>query len=80
MARPRKQIDTRHIVALRKIGQSWNEIARKLHVGRGTVVRAYLGAINAPQPSQNPATLVLRRMPRLPLAPRYENGQWTLRA
>ncbi len=39
MSRPRKQIDPSEIVKLRKLGQSWNEIAHTLEVGRGTVVR-----------------------------------------
>src|SRR5687767_9261232 len=41
LGRPRVEIEPLHVAGLRKAGHSWNEIARKLGVGRGTAVRAF---------------------------------------
>jgi DNA invertase Pin-like site-specific DNA recombinase len=41
LGRPRVEVNAHYVVALRKDGMSWNEIAVKLGVGRGTVCRAY---------------------------------------
>jgi DNA invertase Pin-like site-specific DNA recombinase len=49
IGRPRVEVNPHYIVALRGDGLSWNEIAEKLGVGRGTVCRAYYSV------SQNPS-------------------------
>jgi DNA invertase Pin-like site-specific DNA recombinase len=49
IGRPRVEVNPHYIVALRSDGLSWNEIAEKLGVGRGTVCRAYYSV------SQNPS-------------------------
>jgi DNA invertase Pin-like site-specific DNA recombinase len=41
LGRPRVDVNPHYVVALRNDGLSWNEIADKLGVGRGTVCRAY---------------------------------------
>jgi len=48
IGRPRVEVNRHYVVALRSDGLSWNEIAQKLGVGRGTVCRAYNSV------SQNP--------------------------
>jgi DNA invertase Pin-like site-specific DNA recombinase len=41
LGRPRVEVNPHYVAALRKDGLSWNEIAGKLGVGRGTVCRAF---------------------------------------
>jgi DNA invertase Pin-like site-specific DNA recombinase len=41
LGRPRVEVNPHYVAALRKDGLSWNEIANKLGVGRGTVCRAF---------------------------------------
>src|SRR5437667_10039541 len=41
LGRPRADVDPRQVAGLRANGYSWNEIAAKLNVGRGTVERAF---------------------------------------
>src|SRR5215831_5164238 len=50
LGRPRVDVDPHQIAGLRANGYSWNEIAAKLNVGRGTVERAFKGL------SQNPVS------------------------
>src|SRR4030095_10033851 len=40
LGRPRVDVDPLQVAGLRKIGKSWNEIARELGIGRGTARRA----------------------------------------
>lgn len=60
MARPRKPVELAEIVRLRREGLSWNVIARRMTLGRGTVVRAYQAALAMLQPSQNPEVTILK--------------------
>jgi hypothetical protein len=60
MARPRKHVDTAEVVRLRRLRLSWNVIARRMGLGRGTVVRAYQSAATTLQLSQNPKVSILR--------------------
>lgn len=78
MARPRKQVDTAEVLKLRAQGLSWPAIATRMRLGLGTVYRAYRMATDAPRPFQNSKAAILRTTRRLPAAPRYENGRWTL--
>jgi DNA invertase Pin-like site-specific DNA recombinase len=41
LGRPRVVVDPIQVAGLRNIGRSWNEIARELGAGRGTVERAF---------------------------------------
>jgi DNA invertase Pin-like site-specific DNA recombinase len=41
LGRPRVEVDPRQVAGLRACGLSWNQIAEKLNVGRGTAERAY---------------------------------------
>ena len=41
IGRPRVEVNPHYVAALRKDGLSWNEIADRLGVGRGTVCRAF---------------------------------------
>ena len=41
LGRPRVEVNPHYVAALRNDGLSWNEIASKLGVGRGTVCRAF---------------------------------------
>jgi DNA invertase Pin-like site-specific DNA recombinase len=41
LGRPKVEVNPHYVVALRNDGLSWNEIADKLGVGRGTVCRAF---------------------------------------
>src|SRR5881409_1310943 len=41
LGRPRVEVDPRQIAGLRANGHSWNEIADKLGIGRGTAERAF---------------------------------------
>jgi hypothetical protein len=73
MARPRKHVDTAEIVRLRQLKLSWNVIALRTGLGRGTVVRAYQATRTTLQPSQNPESAILETgHPRLwrPVRPR----------
>jgi hypothetical protein len=54
MARPRKEVDVVEVVKLRKSGLGWPLIARKLHLGQGTVFRAFQAATATLGPFQNP--------------------------
>jgi DNA invertase Pin-like site-specific DNA recombinase len=54
LGRPRVEVNPHYVVALRNDGLSWNDIAAKLGVGRGTVGRAYK-SVSQNAPSQ-PAT------------------------
>src|SRR5262245_32345332 len=40
LGRPRAEVDPRQVAGLRANGYSWNEIAQKLGIGRGTAERA----------------------------------------
>jgi DNA invertase Pin-like site-specific DNA recombinase len=51
IGRPRVEVNSHYIVALRSDGLSWNEIAEKLGVGRGTVCRAY-NSVSQNSPAQ----------------------------
>ena len=48
LGRPRVEVDPLQVAGLRARGYSWNEIAEKLQIGRGTAERAYRSL------SQNP--------------------------
>lgn len=66
MARPRKPVDAAEIARLRQEGLSWNAIARRARVGRGTVARAHQQAQatrTMPQPSQNLPKTILETTP-----------------
>ena len=39
--RPRVEVNPHYVASLRKEGLSWNEIAEKLGIGRGTAERAF---------------------------------------
>src|SRR5207237_1352551 len=56
MARPRKQVDSAAIDALRREGLSFPEIARRMHVSIGTVHQAHRSASDVPfkNPSSTP--------------------------
>jgi hypothetical protein len=54
MARPRKNVDAKEVVRLRRLGLSWPAIARRMDLGQGTVVRAYHQAVNVAKPFQYP--------------------------
>ena len=41
LGRPRVEIDPHQVAGLRSRGYSWNQIAEKLNVGRGTAERAF---------------------------------------
>src|SRR6185295_13308882 len=41
VGRPKVEVNPHYVAALRKDGLSWNDIASKLGVGRGTVCRAF---------------------------------------
>ena len=41
LGRPRVEVDPRQVAGLRARGLSWNEIASKLRIGRGTAERAF---------------------------------------
>jgi DNA invertase Pin-like site-specific DNA recombinase len=41
LGRPRVEVDPHQVAGLRTRGLSWNQIAEKLNVGRGTVGRAF---------------------------------------
>jgi len=56
MARPRRFVDVAEVSRLRQLGLSWPAIARKMHLGQGTVFRAYRAAFDPTEPSQ-PAVL-----------------------
>lgn len=60
IGRPRRIFRRDEVARLRdQGGLSWPEIARRMEVGQGTVVRAYQSFTNAPAPFQNPTALVL---------------------
>jgi DNA invertase Pin-like site-specific DNA recombinase len=55
VGRPRRVFRRDEVVRLRdQEGLSWPEIARRLGVGQGTVLRAYRSLTDPPQPFQNP--------------------------
>ena len=60
MARPRKQVDLLEVIGRRWAGQSFPEIARRMRLGYGTVVRAYRKATVALQAVQNPKAVKLQ--------------------
>jgi hypothetical protein len=41
LGRPRVEVDPLQVTGLRSRGLSWNQIAQKLNVGRGTAERAF---------------------------------------
>jgi putative DNA-invertase from lambdoid prophage Rac len=41
LGRPRVEVDPLQVAGLRSRGLSWNQIAQKLNVGRGTAERAF---------------------------------------
>src|SRR5262249_6787284 len=55
IGRPRRVVRRDEAAQLRRPGMSWPEIARKLGVGQGTVVRAYRSLDDSRPPFQNPA-------------------------
>ena len=68
MARPRKPVDLTEVIGRRWAGQSFPVIARSMHLGYGTVVRAYRTATVALQAVQNPKAEQIRAL-------RLENRQ-----
>jgi DNA invertase Pin-like site-specific DNA recombinase len=55
VGRPKRVFRRDEVVRLRdQEGLSWPEIARRLGVGQGTVLRAYRSLADPPQPFQNP--------------------------
>jgi DNA invertase Pin-like site-specific DNA recombinase len=48
LARPKVTIDSARIVALRRAGRSWSEIATETGWTKGTVQRAYYGQKSCP--------------------------------
>lgn len=61
MGRPRKYVDPAEVVRLRQTGLSWPAIARKMHLGQGTVFRAHRAAVNALQLSKTQPRLTPKR-------------------
>jgi hypothetical protein len=51
--RPRAEIDTHRVVALRESDLSWRAIAKTLGVGTATAIRAYNAISRVPKASQN---------------------------
>jgi len=58
LGRPRVEVDPLQVAGLRARGHSWNEIAGKLGIGRGTAERAFRSL--SQKPASNPATSTLR--------------------
>jgi DNA invertase Pin-like site-specific DNA recombinase len=58
LGRPRVEVDPLQVAGLRIRGHSWNEIAEKLGIGRGTAERAFKSL--SQKPACNPATSPLR--------------------
>ncbi len=57
IGRPRVEVDPRQIAGLRARGRSWNQIAKELGIGKGTVQRAFASLPKTPladgdQPNQ----------------------------
>src|SRR2546425_3399793 len=48
LGRPRVEVDPRQVAGLRAKGYSWNEIADKLGIGRGTAERAFKSLSQSP--------------------------------
>jgi hypothetical protein len=61
MGRPKKSVDVVEVLRLRLTGLSWPAVARRTHLGQGTVYRAYRMAIDALRPFQNPKAGPTRR-------------------
>jgi DNA invertase Pin-like site-specific DNA recombinase len=57
LGRPRVEVDPRQVAVLRARGLSWNEIADKLGIGRGTAERAYRSLSQKPLAEQPSAVL-----------------------
>src|SRR5262249_11637944 len=57
LGRPRVEVDPLQVVGLRARGFSWNQIANKLGVGRGTAERAF--KLLSQKPLSKPANPVL---------------------
>ena len=53
IGRPRAVFDRRQVAEFRTQGVSWREIARRLHVGVGTVRRVHQEFSDTPEPCQN---------------------------
>jgi DNA invertase Pin-like site-specific DNA recombinase len=51
LGRPRVEVDPRQVAGLRARGLSWNQIATKLNVGRGTAERAFRSLSQKPSDS-----------------------------
>src|SRR5499433_1191270 len=58
LGRPRVEVDPLQVAGLRARGLSWNQIADKLHVGRGTVERAFRSLSQKPLSKPANPTLV----------------------
>ncbi len=58
LGRPRVQVDPRQVAGLRARGLSWNEIARKLGIGRGTAERAFRTLSQKPPSTDASAVLI----------------------
>ena len=48
LGRPRVEVDAQQIALMRVQGKSWPAIARELHIGQGTAVRAYQSLTKIP--------------------------------
>jgi DNA invertase Pin-like site-specific DNA recombinase len=46
LGRPRVEVDSARVAALRRLGRSWSEIATELGIGKGTAQRAVDGPEN----------------------------------
>lgn len=56
LGRPRVEIDPLQVAGLRARGYSWNQIAQKLGVGRGTAERAFRTLSQKPQAAADTPT------------------------
>jgi len=58
LGRPRVEVDPLQVAGLRSRGMSWNEVADKLNVGRGTAERAYRTLSQKPLGTAENASLI----------------------
>jgi DNA invertase Pin-like site-specific DNA recombinase len=58
LGRPRVAVDPLQVAGLRAKGMSWNQIAEKLNVGRGTVERALKSLTQKPSGNANNRSLI----------------------
>src|SRR3989454_862282 len=58
LGRPRVEVDPLQVAGLRACGLSWNEIAKKLGVGRGTAERAFRNLSQKPSAAAETAALI----------------------